>query len=157
MIDTGKWIRPVSDRDHGELREQHFVTIGGHNPVPLEIIRIYLEEPAPEAMQPENWKLAEQEWEFISDTLTPNHVEVLNRVLRSGPELLGNQNRSVRSGNEVDESLALVKPDSPAIRRKMRMKKRDQPRLNFELGGVNYDLPITDPIWKQKTFDLVDS
>lgn len=156
-IDTGEWIRPVSKRELGELTHSHFITAEGHEPTPLDIIRIYLMEPSPEDLQPENWKLVEHDWKLISETPAPEHFEILDSVLVSGPKLLGNNNRAVQPGSKVESSLALVKPDNPVIRRKSRIDKGDQPRLNFELANVTYDLPITDPIWKEKTFEVVNS
>lgn len=156
-IETGEWVRPVSEKDLGELERGHFITADGHNPVPLDIIRIYLEGPTPEESQPENWKLADQDWELIPGMTASEQFEILNSVLESGPELLGNQERAIQSGNEVDASLALIKPENPSLRRKSRHNKKDQPRIKFELGGVNYNLPITDPIWKGKVLELVDS
>jgi len=155
-IETGEWIRPVSERDSGELTESHYTTEQGHDPTPLNILRVYLDEPAPTPSQPENWTLANRDWQLISENPRPKHHQTLVSALEPGPKLFGNTERAVSSGTEVDDSLALVKPENAILRRKPRRDKRDQPRLRFELGDVEYDFPITGPRVKEKVFDIVD-
>lgn len=154
--ETEQWIRPVSQRDSGELGEQHYETEQGHEPTPLDILRIYLEKPAPKPSQPENWTLGDQDWQIISQNPRPEHCHILSSALEPGPEILGNTGRAVSSGTKVDESLTLVRPKNAVILRKPRSNRGDQPRLKFELRDAEYNLPITDPRMKSEVFDKVD-
>lgn len=155
-IETGQWIRPVSERGSGELSEQHYTTEQGHEPTPLDVLRVYLEEPAPTPTQPENWALTDRDWQLILEEPHPKHYQMLASALESGPEIFGNVKRAVSSGAEVDGSLALVEPESATIQRKPRHDKKDQPRLQFKLEGAEYNLPITGPRVKQKVFNAVE-
>lgn len=155
-IETGEWIRPVSEKDSGELTESHYTTEQGHDPAPLNMLRVYLGEPAPAPSQPENWTLANRDWQLIRESPRPKHYQTLVSALESGPELFGNTERAVSLGTEVNNSLALVKPENATLRRKPRRNKGDQPRLQFELEDVEYDFPITGPRVKEKIFDIVD-
>jgi len=155
-IETGEWIRPVSEENSGELTESHYITENGHYPTPLNILRVYFDEPVPTLSQPENWTLANRDWQLIRETPRPKHYQTLVSALESGPELFGNTKRAVSSGTEVDDSLALVKPENATFWRKERLNKRDQLRLRFELGDVEYNFPITSPRVQKKVFDTVD-
>jgi len=132
------------------------VTVHGNHVKRLDESKLYLEEPAPTPSQPENWIVASRDWQLISEDPLPKHYQTLTSALESDPELFGNTGRAVSSGTEVDASLAVVEPESATIRRKSRKNNRDQPRLQFELGHVEYDLPITGPGVKEKVFDIVD-
>ena len=53
----GKWIRPVSSRPGREVDEYERQYEDGSDPCVLDIIRIPVKEPIPEAWQTENWLL----------------------------------------------------------------------------------------------------
>ena len=58
-MDDGSWIRPVSDTDDGELTPSQCTLDNQRQARPLDIVRLYLKEPAPRPHQPENWQIME--------------------------------------------------------------------------------------------------
>jgi len=61
-LETGAWVRPVSDVGHGEVPWKARL-IGGREPLPLDILDIPLEAGGPDCgCQPENRLLAPGEW-----------------------------------------------------------------------------------------------
>lgn len=148
-LDSGEWIRPISDRKHGELRADQYVTDRAHDPTPLDIIRITVREHVPDPHQPENWLLADDDWKRLHDEPNDTAVEELTAAITAGPELFGDTRGSIGyeqlEQSPVEESLTLVRPDSATFYR----EEFDSPaRLQFEISGEPYDLAVTDPEWR---------
>lgn len=148
-IETGEWIRPVSDREHGELRTNHWYTERAYEPRPLDIISVPLGEPVPEPHHPENWSLAEEKWKLRERGLTEQSTELLVDTLHSGPELFGDCRNLIDydaiTASPVESSLELVNPERVELYRRDSNNKQ---RVEFELSGTVYDLALTDPEWK---------
>lgn len=153
-LDTGEWIRPVSQVNDGRLFEKHYITEGGYDPNPLDILQISLIEPDPEIHQPENWQVADKDWLLLDREPTESALEVLRESVHSGPELFGDTRASINlmdiKKSAVDSSLSLIKPERPQFYIRERAGKSDQVRTVFKLDEVEYELPVTDPMWKRK-------
>lgn len=150
-LDTGDWIRPVSDSDDGSLSPQQYLTRKRYDPDPLDTIEFTLSEPDPEPHQPENWLISSDTPEFQKDEIADREAQILLDNLHSEEHLFGDKSNEIEYSNikqaPVKSSLELIRPESPQFR----IRERDgQPRTVFQLQGVTYDLPVTDPLWKQK-------
>lgn len=141
-VETGKWIRPVSERKHGELHDRHC------DPNVLDIFRVKLAEHVPEPHQPENWLLADGSWQLLEWELTGRSVRLLEKNLHPGPELFGDCENAIEYGtleaSPVESSLALVNPTAVEFHKP---RPDRTPRVLFELAGEEYDLALTDPEW----------
>ena len=63
---AGRWIRPVSDREHQEVSEYERQYEDGSDPRVLDVIDIPVLEPRPASFQSENWLLdPEHYWEKV--------------------------------------------------------------------------------------------
>lgn len=153
-IETGEWVRPVSDLDDGRLLQSHYLTDEGHEPIPGNIIRIFLTDSAPQAYQPENWEIANKSWELVKENPNKKAIRVIRDSIESGSNLFGDNNASISyekiKQSPVSNSLALIQPENPQFYVKERSGNRNQPRTVFELNGIEYDLSVTDPKWRRK-------
>lgn len=153
-LESGDWIRPVSNFGDGSLHPRHYLTKDGHDPDPLDIIRLSLDEPQPEPYQPENWIITDEDWVRCGSEIGDQEARVLFEAIHAGSNLLRNDrtkiNYSEIEQSPIDQSLALVRPEMPHFKIRERDGRGDQPRANFELQGTEYDLPITDPDWKKR-------
>jgi len=150
-LDTGNWIRPVSDSDDGGLSPHQYLTRDCHDPRPLETIEFTLIESDPEPHQPENWIIGDNSPRFCDDNIDDRKAQFLLNNIHSKPHLFGDKKSKIEYSNikesQINSSLELIRPESPQFK----IRDRDnQPRATFELRGASYDLPITDPIWKDK-------
>ena len=61
---AGRWIRPVSARECGDVSEYERQYEDGSDPRPLDIVDVPVLEPKPDGCQTENWLLdPERYWE----------------------------------------------------------------------------------------------
>lgn len=146
---SGRWARPVSRLPNGQLEPAH-CRVEGRQSELLDVVRFEYVEQLDDPAQPENLLIEDKPWELV-DNVAP--VEAFSRLrghLATGPELLGNRGRAVPRGvaeKGVDASLALIEPDRPP-----RFKTESahetggplRPRVEFSLGGQDYELGITD-------------
>jgi hypothetical protein len=58
-LNIGPWVRPVSRIGEGELYPHHFTLEDRSLPNVLDVIEIYVDTPASDQTQPENWYIAE--------------------------------------------------------------------------------------------------
>ncbi len=153
--DGGGWVRPVTAAPHGAFGEQDLAQIAGFGPRVLDVIRVGLKTPKPLASQPENWLIDGQRWRLIERPAGPAAAAVLERALCRGPALLGSTGGRIADASfrraPAAESLALVEPAEILWRRTfdentMRLKDR----AAFDLAGVAYELPLTDPVYLER-------
>lgn len=152
--DTGDWIRPVSRSGDGGLSPHQYLTRNRHDPRPLDTIVFTLIRSDPDPHQPENWIIGDNSPKFRGDDIDDNKTQMLMDNIHSKSHLFGDTNRKIKYSkiekSQINSSLELVRPESPQIKIRERDNKEDQPRAVFELQGTKYDLPITDPVWKEK-------
>lgn len=149
-LETGQWVRPVSNRSEGELSPGD-CAVGGRPPRPLDLVcfpyRNRLEDPA----QPENVLIDGGGWELAGTVAPAEAYALLNQYLEPGPALLGGVDRGVADAvaqEGLDASLCLVEPDSIEFVSKPPFApgKARRARAVFELDGQRYDLGITDSL-----------
>jgi hypothetical protein len=158
LLDTGKWLRPISREKHGELSPSQVKLSNDGDPQPFDIICASLAEHIPVKNQPENWRIQNHPWKLISRPAAAEHSRLFKDALFRGPVLFGNTSDRVAYQTfekaPATESLVLIKPERPRwiARRTLTWKK--QLRANFCLGSVPYDLAVTDIPYDDKLKDL---
>lgn len=162
LVDNGPgpWVRPVSAREHEEVSEREREYQNGQDPQVLDVIDVPLVEPRPRTFQSENWLLDDGHYWTRVDRLEPNdlavHVDNVGPLwLNVGSTRAGtNDEIPVDLANGLTSSLTLV--HVPSLRIAVfspgaawgNPKRRVQAR--FELGGDDYGLWITDPIYERR-------
>jgi hypothetical protein len=153
--ETGQWIRPVSEWEHGELYPGEF-RIGGREPQPLDVVRFSYSRPVPVAAQPENVLIEGGRWELVRRIEPEEAYAELEPFLSSGPEIFGDCEAGVAEDEAnagLDSSLALVEADGSVnfvVRPRFAPGKQLRTRAVFDLSSRAYDLPVTDGKLKPK-------
>jgi hypothetical protein len=115
---------------------------------PLDIVRIYVEEPCPKKHHPENWQAADEPWEVVNTKLTVAGAKALVTAIQDGPDIFVSNGISLNYDELVQSpllnSLTVVVPKDPYFYYKERRGKSNQARARFELGDNKYNLAITD-------------
>lgn len=144
-INTGQWIRPVSDLQGRELSHQQARIQNPHgtfNVKPLQKVRIGLDQHAPLPHQPENYLIDNTAWvqnySFSSDQL--------HTLLDSPVNLWGADNRVdyaeiVAGMHHIPQSLYLVQVEDLYLYHNADGKRR----ASFSYEGIEYDLAATNP------------
>lgn len=150
-LDTGGWIRPIPGTENNELHPRHFRTADGHEPEPLDSLRIFVDKHQPECHQPENWLLSDEPWELIASGWTKRAVIAINAAIELDGEIFGTSGDSIERATLAESpavsSLSLLLPNQVEF---YRDERKEQQRAAFEFGGTAYDLPVTDPEWCEK-------
>lgn len=153
-LDTGGWLRPVSDDTGAGLLESQYETASGHHPEPLDIVRVELDHQRPKYNQPENWVISAESWELLNTSLHDRAVLAINTALQRKGPVLHNTEPAIPKRElkniPVFRSLTLFSPENPEFYVREREEYHPQPRTVFEFDGDEYDFPITDPQWRQQ-------
>lgn len=154
-LDTGGWIRPVSSWEGGALFKDQYTTKCGTIVEPRDSVQVCFEKYVPLYHQPENWLVAEDEsWELLSSELGTRQQLVLNIALQREGKIFSTEHNS-RSKVDLKDSLStrsltLIRPQNPQFYINPRETRSDQPRVEFDFDGYQYDFPITDPDWRRR-------
>jgi hypothetical protein len=151
-VDGGGWVRPVSDKEHGELDYSQYRLPDHSEPHLLDVVRVGLSHRQPLPHQPENWLMDGSAWTLVERPASAECSRVVAAAVFRGSLLFGNARRAVPYAHFRDrparESLVLVKPAGIRWRTEFNTYLlRNTPRVLFELGDVQYDLPLTDPAY----------
>jgi hypothetical protein len=151
-VDGGGWIRPVSDKEHGELEYSQYRLADHSEPHLLDVVRVGLSRRQPLPHQPENWLTDHSAWRLLERPASTDRALVVAAAVRREPLLFGNTGRWVPEaqfrGRPARESLVLVEPAGIRWRTEFNTYElRNMPRVLFQLGGISHDLPLTDPAY----------
>ncbi len=148
----GDWIRPVSDRDTGEVSFDEYRYRNNETPALLDIIEIPLLRPQSKQHQTENHVLdADAQWVRRGRVAWEDLEQ-----LRDKPPSLWTNNECSSSGahdrtSEADaaaarHSLVLIQPQNFSVRigKNQWTGKRNYRGL-FKYNGTSYNLSVTDP------------
>lgn len=149
-LKSGKWIRPVSGREHGEITFT-MRRLGKEEPRLLDVLRIPLEPTGPHYdCQPENRLLKPGAWKRIG-TVMPN--EVLG-LYEDCPYVL--HNNADRVSVEDIKALPLAERRSLQLihvtdfvaknEENWRGKKKWRAYFTYKKRRIPNGLPITDPV-----------
>lgn len=151
---VGKWIRPVSSPEGGEVGLYLMKQSLGREPLLMEILEIPLESPVPQPGQPENWLLSRGEvWK------SHGHFKFddLSQLLDQPENLWGTNQRYVESGfrsSAAQSSLYFILPEminplriwtEEALNEQGRYYERHRRRVALRYYGVFHEFDITDP------------
>lgn len=154
-----KWIRPVSDREHGEVSAYERRYQNGEDPQVLDIMDIPLKTPIPKTYQQENWlldpgnywtKVDQAKWNELSELPQPSEP-----IWTNGYSTYDGLNDKVplALANELDSSLRLVHADALTLsvfnygEAFGNAKRRVQGK--FRHNKFEYHLWVTDPRYEQ--------
>lgn len=148
----GAWVRPVSTHGEGELSLQERTNSLGREVRVLDIVRMSLGEPLPDALQPENWRHGgASPWEVVGQ----GAVEDLERASETPPSIwdeLGDRPDRITEErakqSPLTQSLLLLALEGLAIELSSEHypeRTRKQRRALFRYRNRNYRLSITDP------------
>jgi hypothetical protein len=144
-LNTGRWIRPVSDEQGGELSHNQarcqnpYGTFGVKT---LQKIRMGFSRHVPLSHQPENFLIDDNLWQQNYSVA----VAELQSYLDEPYDLWGEGNRVPHSQITlglyiVTQSLYLVQVEDLSLYYTIEGRRR----ASFTYGGINYDFAVTDP------------
>jgi len=146
-LNTGNWIRPVSEHEHGVVNYLTCqVTVGKEKrPVePLDVIQIPLGGRKPGIGHPEDVQLNLGEWKFLRSEKVEDAPRLLDGLIDDDDFLLCNTtgwvSEEVAQSGYVLKSLGLIRIESPEFRVEIYKK---QLRVSFTHRNHPYDLPVT--------------
>lgn len=162
----GKWIRPVSERVHGEVSEEDRNYEDGSDPQLLDIIDIPVIAHQPEGCQSENWLIESKSyWEKVGKFPIHNIYNLTDPVESlwiDGFSTIPGRNDKIpiESLSEVHSSLRLIQVEEMIIKVFAPGKAFGNPRRrvqgHFEHANQNYALWITDPRHEKKYLAKLD-
>lgn len=139
------WLRPVTEREHGELEYRHYRLPDQSEPRLLDVIRVGLSNPHPLPHQPENWRVDGSAWELIERPARGECARIVVGSVSEEPLLFGTSGKSVSCVRfellPAKESLVLIEPSD------IQWLTLDKARVLFRLEDVYYNLPLTDPMY----------
>lgn len=145
---TGVWIRPVSGLPDGAITWT-MRQIGGHEPALLDVLSIPLAKTGPDfGHQPENRSVLEGAWTrtgqlAVSEVL--KLCEERNVLLHTDSDRVPVQMIAALQPL-LRYSLQLVRIRNARFYTTTSFKGKPQHRAQFEYGGVDYDIVVTDPV-----------
>jgi hypothetical protein len=139
-----KWIRPVSNAEHGEVAS-HLISHIKLN----DIVEIDITESCPRGYQSEN-VLFDPNSISVKSQISLNNQN-LDKLAVQLPNLFGNRGKAIPEDKiiEVSNSLIMIKVVSPTIYVRTEYEK-NQLRIKFSYSQNEYDLPITDLNFSEK-------
>jgi hypothetical protein len=151
-LDTGGWIRPVSDAGGSALVRNQYTTQSGHVPEPLDTVKIKVKQQHPKYNQPENWIITGEDWELVTTELGKKQLLALNTAIQREGPVLFNSERIIPKHKlqelQIGQSLTLLRPDSTQFYSEIKSGKR-KPYTKFKFDGDEYNLSITDHNWRE--------
>ena len=163
---AGRWIRPVSNREHQEVSEYERQYEDGSDPQVLDVIDVRLVEPRPRGFQAENWLLdPEYYWERagrLSWFDLPELADPAARLWLDGHSTYNGRNDKIplEIADSVGDSLKLVHVDDLQLsvfkpgEAFGNTKRRVQGRFSHE--GICYCLWVTDPVYERQYLAKLD-
>jgi len=153
----GRWLRPVSGRERGELTAERWYAKSWRDPRLLDLIQVRLIAPRPCGCQTENHLVdTAARWQFIGRVPVQCLLASLDHP--KGPLWLNGESTSGGLNDRVyaevaekqPNSLVLVQPDRLEIKVSTESANTDHARRRvrgrFSLAGYGYILSITDPV-----------
>ena len=150
----GDWIRPITKHDEGAVFEWESRLEDGAQPQVMQFVEVPLLGHSADPVQPENWYiLTGVKWKSVDG----DYQKPQMTLLRDAPDSLWIDNQ--RKNDRIRESLMKRRRGTPSlyiIRVPMLVVSfswasgKQRRRAEFSYNGVNYDFPLTDPVFEEK-------
>ena len=162
----GAWVRPVSDRETGEVSEEERQYEDGSDSCVLDVIDVPVLEAQPSSFQRENWLLDPKHYWSKVRSMTQNDladfVDPATSLWVNGCSTYNglNDRIPIDEADDLDSSLRLVKIDrlelvvSQPGRDFGNYRRRVQGRFTY--SNVDYWLRITDPAYERQYLSRPD-
>lgn len=142
------WFRPIySGVDGGAVPNDVAVQI-----TPFSLILATNVVPCPDGAQRENYSYENLEMVRLgTESLNEKKINVLEQISSKYRKVIfGNTGKAVDPGHyaTLDYSLLLVHATNVVCRLEPRENKAPQPRIKFTYKDYEYDMPVTDPIFR---------
>lgn len=146
-LDSGKWIRPVSNTEHGEFTGiECSVTVGSsrRQVQSLDVIEVVIGASKPGIGHPEDIQTNHGNWKHLTSISIGEAGGFLDKYIDNSHELLFNRESSVpetdaKSG-KVKKSLCLIRITDAVFD----CSFKNQLRVKFTHRARKYNLPVTD-------------
>lgn len=137
--DAPRWIRPVSNSEHGEVAADLVDSISLNDVVELDII-----SENPKGYQCENMLFDPKSIKKVNK-IKLSESALNNLVNNTQATLFGNKGKAIPEDSigTVDCSITFIKVENPEVYVRTDYNK-PQIRIKFIYHSVNYDLPVTD-------------
>lgn len=151
----GKWIRPISQREHAEIQVVDWRYENGSEPSLLDVICIPLLSAAPHAHQTENHIFDDQQYWVKEGVLAWSDLAA---IADTPPTLWINKDSTyhgsfdrveVQAATQLSSSLLLIHPEQATIEVLVPSPDHSSKRAvraDFYYGGTHYNFVITDPL-----------
>ncbi len=148
IVGTQQWVRPVSDVQGSELSDQQCLCKNKYGEFPtklLQKIEMTFSQHVPLINQPENHLISNQTWQQrykIEEKDILDYLDTPEDLWGSGDSVNYAQieNKTIK----INQSLYLVKLEDLQLSKTSDNKRR----AIFKYRGINYDLAVTDPNFK---------
>lgn len=139
-----KWIRPVSNTEHGEVATD----LVGHIKL-MDVVEFNVIEADSNDYQSENVFFDRNSVKVLSQINLS--VKNLGWFVINEPNLFGNRGKAVHpdSISELEYSLMFIKVGEPQVYIRTEYQK-NQVRMRFTYAGTEYDLAVTDLNFEEK-------
>lgn len=142
--DLPKWIRPVCPTEYGEIPIQHAIAFDL-----LDVLEMNMTGPKAKGYQSENVS-----FDPPFHKVGTFSMEGLASLCDQRCTLFGNRGKaiSVESISDLDHSLVMIRVDRLDVEMRTSENRRNKPQLRayFDYQGMHYDLPVTDPIFRER-------
>ncbi len=161
IIESNKWIRPVSNRESEEISEEERRYEDGQMPKLLDVISIHLKRHKPTLFQNENYLIEDKYYWKKSDRFSQG----LQKLLDTPADLWGteaedssyqglNDRFPEQKCSEYNTSLYLIKPQSLKIIVRVEGEEfgnaKRKVRAEFQYNKTTYIFPVTDTVIETK-------
>jgi hypothetical protein len=139
---NGEWIRPTGAGWEGAVLAGEQTFSSGDRPRLLDLVDLPLAARAPEPGQPENWKLASEQWTHAGVHPSAEALALLEGLATTGP-LFGTSGKSLtpEQMQGLSSSLAIIRPTQVRWHKPAEGKLRAE----FQHCGEWLDLSVSDP------------
>ena len=162
----GAWVRPVSEREHGEVSYNERQYEDGSDPQVLDVIDVPVVSAQPKDYQQENWLLARRHrWRWVRRAAQSDLVRLVDPpapLWVNGYSTVNGWNDRVplsRSAS-LNSSLRLIRVSRfwITVSQFRRASGEEQRRVQgrFQYGGIDYWLWITDPVCQDRFLKLAN-
>ncbi len=159
IIESNKWVRPVSNRESEEISEEERRYENGDMPRLLDIISVPVKNHKPQKHQSENYLIDDKYyWKK-----TGRYTGSLEALLDFPNNLWGSESSSYQgkddrtpecSCSEYEDSLYLIRPQSLEIIVRVEgaefNNEKRKVRAQFVYEDIEYIFPVTDPVIESK-------